>query len=215
MKTTKARPTKAGTTLSAAERAEVLELAEILKDLGSSPTELLERAMKAEHLLRSSARGAVLPYLREFGALGLYAPSVLAAIVRASTVLSSLPDDMRDGSRTFAEAKKLLLGVTQALFAKHASTVEMDRRSRAREVLSLAQAVQTEAERLARSKPATFARSDGKPNVSAVATARAKLASGAGLSVDALQLRIGRAAEAFPDAAWPEIMPRPPKKRQA
>lgn len=153
----------------------------------------------------------------------LYAPSVLEAIVQAAIRCrmpafggkfdaEGLLTDVSVSSTTKAQA--VILAASFALRSEGPAIAGARSMLSVTDVLRLARQVEAEAERLARSRPATFARSDGRPSVSAVAKARANVSMNAGLSVDAMQLRIRRAAEAHPDAGWPELMPRPPKNRR-
>ena len=207
----------------------VLTWAHQLRGLGVDVAELLERAYGAEQIFLSQPEAPRVPAgrytvrrvtrdiaeaLHEYGAGILYSPSFLDELWGLSAVCrSSLGPG--HGDKSAREAQHLLMRVSVALRSPSPAFVALARHDRARAALALATQVQTEAERLARSKPATFARSGGKPNLTAEATARSSVARNAGLSVEAMQARIRRAAKDSPRAPWPEIMPRPRKNRQA
>lgn len=204
-KTTKARP-------AAGERS--AELVQELRSLGANPENFLYLAVEAERKVRSAPTPrSLVATIEEHGALVLFSPSVLHELCRAAAIAGGAEPGQEQGSGK--RARTLLARVFKALASAGETSRLLDERRKGRGVLVLAKAVLTEAERLARSKPAHFARSDGRPNGSAVAKARASVAKGAGLTVSAMQLRIRRAADAFPDASWPALMPRPPKKRHA
>jgi hypothetical protein len=202
----KARPTTAG------ERC--AELVEELRSLGANPENFLYLAVEAERKARAiPVPRSLVATIEEHRGLVLFSPSVLHELCRASAIAGGAEPGQEAGAGK--RARTLLARVFKALASAGETSRLLDERRKGREVLVLAKAVQTEAERLAKSKPAHFARSDGRPSVSAVATARASVAKKAGLTVSAMQLRIRRAADAFPDASWPALMPRPPKKPRA
>lgn len=202
-----------------------------LRGLGVDVADFLERAHRAEQfflsqpenqvaegrLIASRTTRSIPEAVREFGAGGtLYSPSVLEELSGLSAVCRmALPSQTTKGNRVLRSAQHILQLVSTALRAPGPAFAAMGRREAAASTLALAKAVQTEAERLAGTRPPTFARKDGTPNGAAVAMARASVAKGAGLTVAAMQLRILRAAEAFPRMAWPEIMPGSSKKRHA
>lgn len=206
------------------------ELVEELRALGANPENFLYLAVEAERKVRATPPPrSLVATIEENGGLVLFSPSVLHELCRAAALAHGAEPGQEKGSGK--RARTLLAMVFKVLASAGPDAKLVAERQKAREVLALANAVQTEAERLAASRPAAFARKDGTPNVSAIATARASIASKIDrpatpkekkkglavvkLSADALQLRIRRTAEAFPDASWPAIMPRAPKKPHA
>ena len=108
----------------------------------------------------------------------------------------------------------LLLEASAALREPDPMIEELESIYRITRALSYAKAVQGAAEEKAVRFP-ELRKPDGKPNSAAIAQARRKVARDIGLSVAAMQARISRAFAMAPRVGWPEIMPRPPKKRRA
>jgi hypothetical protein len=186
-----------------------LALIRELRRMGVNTENFLYLAAEAEKKVRAIPRPRNLVVAMEgYGGPILFAPSVLHELARAAAIARGrAPGEEKGDGKS---ARMLLARVFRALSSAGETARLMEDRERAREVLILARAVQSEAERLAE-RFARLRTAEGKPSYAAVAQARQHVAEEAGLSVGAMQQRIRRTQADFPDADWPAIMPRAPK----
>ena len=199
-KTTKARPTKAATgkekgatppALHPNRDEELVGYARELRQFGVDPVEFLRLAALAERLFVNEERDPV-RFLRECR-IGLYAPSVIEAIVGAAAHCGGAY--YRKESPVFRRQLRFLQEVFNTLRGPEFHIRDIYSVERARKVLALAMAVQAEADAVSEMLAL---------ELQPVEIALRKVAKRHGLTPAALRKRIERARKAYPSPAWPK-----------